>query len=179
MSCRAELNREISRLEATDTETRLSEEVIRLQAEIMAQSAKIDAIDALIEEREALLGGLPEKELHLTRLIRNAAVTESIYTMLRQRYEEMRISEAMEAANVSVLDPAIAPQSPVKPRKMLNMAIAGFLGAFVGVGLAFLLEYLDTTFKSPEEVEAYLGLPILGRTPHLEMVANGKRGVRY
>lgn len=176
---RAELNREIARLEGTDAETRFSEEIISLQAEIMALTAKIDAIDRLIREREALLGGLPEKELHLTRLIRNASVTESIYTMLRQRYEEMRIAEAMEAADVSVLDPAVAPTRPVKPRKMLNTAIAGFLGIFVGMGLALLLEYLDTTFKSPEELEAYLGLPILGRTPNFELLYENRRSRSY
>ena len=176
---RSELNREIARLESTDTETRLSGEVISLQAEIMALTAKIDAIDKLVQEREALLGDLPEKELHLTRLMRNASVTESIYTMLRQRYEEMRIAEAMEAADVSVLDPAIPPKRPVKPRKTLNMAIAGFLGAFVGVGLALLLEFLDTTFKTPEEVEAYLGLPVLGRTPNFDFAAAGKRSRSY
>src|SRR5690606_15120187 len=149
---RAELNREISRLESSGAESRLSEEIIALQAEVMAQTAKIEAIDEMIREREILLGGLPEKELHLTRLMRNATVTETIYTMLRQRYEELRITEAMEAANVAVLDPAIVPRTPVKPRKMLSVAIAGFLGIFVGVGLAFVLEFLDTTFKSPDEI---------------------------
>ena len=94
--------------------------------------------------------------------------------MLRQRYEEMRITEAMEAANVAVLDPAIVPQNPVKPRKMLNVAIAGFLGIFVGVGLAFVLEFLDTTFKSPDEIESYLGLPILGRMPSAELLRRGR-----
>lgn len=171
---RAELNREISRLESSGAESRLSEEIIALQAEVMAQTAKIEAIDEMIREREILLGGLPEKELHLTRLMRNANVTETIYTMLRQRYEELRITEAMEAANVAVLDPAIVPRTPVKPRKMLSVAIAGFLGIFVGVGLAFVLEFLDTTFKSPDEIESYLGLPILGRMPSAELLRRGR-----
>lgn len=160
-----ELEREIARLQATNPDTQLTQEAIILQAEILAESARLEAVDALIGEQEALLIGLPEKELQLARLIRNASVTEAIYTMLRERYEEMRITEAMETATVTVIDPAIAPKEPVRPRKMLNVAIAGFLGIFVGVGLAFLLEYLDTSFKSPEEIEAYLGLPLLGRTP--------------
>lgn len=165
---REELSREIARLETADTDTQLTHEVITLQAEVLAQGARIDAVDSLIREREDLLGGLPEKELRLARLMRNASVSEAIYTMLRQRYEEMRITEAMETANVTVIDPAIAPDEPVKPRKLLNVAIAGFLGIFVGVGLAFLLEYLDTTFKEPEEIEAYLGVPLLGRAPLYE-----------
>lgn len=174
---RSELDREIGRLQAEDAGTRMSEEVITLEAELVGLNARIDALDRLIAEREALFGDLPQKELHLTRLIRNAEVTENIYIMLRSRYEEMRISEAMEAANVSVLDPAIAPRNPIKPRKQLNVAIAGFLGIFVGVGIAFLLEYLDTSFKDVDELEAYLGMPILGRIPEFEeseAIQNGK-----
>ena len=172
---RTELNEQIARLETSDTDTRLSQEIISLQAEIVAHEATIDALDQLIADREALLGGLPEKELRLTRLIRNAKVTEEIYIMLLQRYQEMRISEAMETATITVLDPAITPTSPIKPRKMLNMAIAGFLGLFVGVGAAFLLEYVDTTFKQPDELESYLGLPLLGRAPTMTGLAKGQR----
>ena len=162
---RRELNNQVARLETSDTDTRLSAEIISLRAEIIAQGARIEALDRMIEEREILLGDLPEKELHLTRLVRNASVTEQIYTLLLQRYEELRINEAMETANIMVLDPAVTPQSPVRPRTRFNVMVAGFLGIFVGVGLAFLLEYLDTTFKSPEEIETYVGLPVLGRTP--------------
>ena len=162
---RAEMSEQIARLETSDTDNRLFQEIVSVQAEIVGYEATIEALDQLIADREALLGGLPEKELRLTRLIRNANVTEAIYTHLLQRYQEMRISEAMETANVVVLDPAIVPSSPIKPRQTLSLAIAAFLGLFVGVGVAFLLEYLDTTFKSVDEVEAYLGLPILGRAP--------------
>lgn len=172
---RDQLNAEIARLESTDTETRFSGELIAFQAEIVAQTARIEALDKALADRESLLGGLPEKELHLARLIRNATVTESIYTMLLQRKEEMRISEAMETANVTILDPAITPLKPFKPRKMLNTAIAGFLGIFIGVGVAFLLEYTDTTFKDPDELESYLDLPILGRAPQFDALPSERR----
>jgi len=166
---RAEMTREMARLELTDAEVYFSQEIVGIQAEILGQSARIDALDRLIADREALLSTVPQKELHLARLMRHASVTESIYTMLLRRYEEMRISEAMESSQVVVLDPAIVPGNPIKPRKQLNVAIAGFLGLFVGVGLAFLFEYLDTTFRHTEELEAYLGLPVLGRMPTYEL----------
>lgn len=172
---RTELNEQIARLETSDTDNRLSQEIVSLQAEIVAHGATIDALQQLIADREALLGGLPEKELRLTRLIRNAKVTEEIYIMLLQRYQEMRISEAMETANITVLDPAVVPATPIKPRRMLNMAIAGFLGLFVGVGVAFLLEYFDTTFKQADELESYLDLPLLGRAPTFRAVSRGYR----
>lgn len=160
-----ELDKEIYRLEASNADVYVSEEVVGMQAEIIAETARMDALDHLIVSREKLLGDLPARELVLTRLAREALVTESIYTMLLTRFEEMRITEAMEAANVNVLDAAIIPRSAVKPRTKLNVAIAGFLGLFVGIGLALLLEYTDMTFKDIEDVEDYLGLPVFGRIP--------------
>ncbi|MBB6454524.1 capsular polysaccharide biosynthesis protein [Salirhabdus euzebyi] len=66
--------------------------------------------------------------------------------------------------NVHILTEAETPTnpSPVKPNPKLNMAIAFVLGAMVGVGLAFLLEFLDNTIKSEQDVEKHLGLPVLG-----------------
>ena len=77
---------------------------------------------------------------------------------------QSEIPNLMNADNVNILSPAIlaANPSPVKPNKTMNVAIAMVIGLMVGVGLAFLLEYLDTTVKTEQDVEDVLGLPILG-----------------
>ena len=85
--------------------------------------------------------------------------------MLMTRNEEIRINEAMHAGNLQAIDRAIVPEEPIKPRKMLNFAIAGVLGLFVGAGIAFLLDYVDNTIKTKEEAEKILGLPVLGQIP--------------
>jgi capsular exopolysaccharide synthesis family protein len=63
------------------------------------------------------------------------------------------------------VDKAETPQRPSAPRKLLSIFLAGMLGLFGGVGLAFLLEYMDQTLKSPEAAERYLRLPSLGVIP--------------
>jgi capsular polysaccharide biosynthesis protein len=70
----------------------------------------------------------------------------------------------MDVKNVQVVDPAEAVPNPVpvKPNKMLNIAIAFILGLMVSVGVAFLLEYLDNRLRTEEDVIRYLGLPVLG-----------------
>lgn len=77
------------------------------------------------------------------------------------------VSETMKMDNVQVIDEAKVPERPVKPRKLLNIVISGILGVMIGFGVVFLQEYLDNTIKTPEDVEKYLGLPVLGTIPSI------------
>lgn len=88
--------------------------------------------------------------------------TEIANTVVRVFQEQVPI--LMNVDNVQILSEATIPANPqpVKPNPVLNMAIAFVLGAMIGVGLAFLLEYLDNTIKSEQDVEKYLDLPVLG-----------------
>lgn len=74
------------------------------------------------------------------------------------------IVKLMKVDNVSLLTPAILAENPapVKPDPILNMAIAAVIGLMLGLGIAFLLDYLDTTVKSEQDIEELLNLPILG-----------------
>ncbi|MCA0985192.1 capsular biosynthesis protein [Halobacillus yeomjeoni] len=74
------------------------------------------------------------------------------------------IPQLMNVDNVNILTEAVvaADPSPVSPKPALNIAIALVVGLMVGVGLAFLLEYLDNTIKTEEDIEKSLGLPIMG-----------------
>ena len=75
------------------------------------------------------------------------------------------VKEFMLVDNVQVIDRAQIPNKPISPMPKLNMAIAGVLGLMLGMFLVFLLEYLDNTIKTPEDVERYLGLPVIGTIP--------------
>ncbi|WP_158735732.1 YveK family protein [Alteribacillus sp. YIM 98480] len=83
---------------------------------------------------------------------------------------EREIADLLRVDNVVVLAPAELDDSPapVKPNPMLNMAIAFVVGLMAAVGLAFLLEFLDNTFRNEEDVEKELGLPVLGSIPLME-----------
>lgn len=78
------------------------------------------------------------------------------------------VKKFMKVENVQVIDEAQVPQEPIKPRPMLNMAIAGVLGVMLGVFLAFLFEYLDNTIKTPEDVRKYLELSVIGTIPKVK-----------
>nr|WP_088327686.1 Wzz/FepE/Etk N-terminal domain-containing protein [Bacillus cereus] len=80
------------------------------------------------------------------------------------------IVKIMSVDNVTILSKAgvTEEQSPIKPNKMLNVAIALVVGLMASVGLAFLLEYLDSTLKKEEDIEKFLGVPVLGIVSHME-----------
>ncbi|PIC56144.1 capsular biosynthesis protein [Sporosarcina sp. P12(2017)] len=77
---------------------------------------------------------------------------------------QKEIVNLMKVDNVNILSPAVYVENPkpVKPNKELNVAIAAVIGLMIGVGIAFLLEYLDTTVKTEQDIEELLGLPVLG-----------------
>lgn len=78
------------------------------------------------------------------------------------------VTEIMKIENIQVIDEAQVPESPIKPRPKLNMAIAGVLGLMVSIFIVFLLEYLDNTIKTPEDVQRYLELPVIGTIPEFD-----------
>jgi len=83
-----------------------------------------------------------------------------------------QISTIMKVDNVSVLSKADVKDdvSPVKPQPLLNIAIAMVLGLMAGIGLAFLLEYLDNTIKTEQDIETTLELPVIGAIANIKEV---------
>lgn len=95
-----------------------------------------------------------------------ATIANSIATTFQQE-----IPTIMNVDNVSILTQAQLGEnpSPIKPQPALNMAIALVVGLMAGIGLAFLLEYLDNTIKTEQDIENQLGLPVLGAITTINM----------
>ncbi|AXH51529.1 YveK family protein [Clostridium perfringens] len=96
-------------------------------------------------------GGNPKEVLKVTEAITNEFISES--------------KELIPNGNVQVIQKPQLPEHPVSPNKKLNILIAFVLGLMVGIGVVLLMEYLDNTFKSREELEKTLDLPIIGAIP--------------
>jgi capsular polysaccharide biosynthesis protein len=75
------------------------------------------------------------------------------------------VVEIMNVENINIVDTAQPPLNPIKPRILMNIAVAFILGLLIAVGLAFVIEYFDDTVKSADDVERYLGLTVLGTIP--------------
>ncbi|MGP1909964.1 YveK family protein [Metabacillus sp. JX24] len=81
------------------------------------------------------------------------------------------IAQIMSVNNVSILSKADlgTDPSPIQPKPLMNIAIAMVIGLMAGVGLAFLLEFLDNTIKTEDDIEKHLGLPVLGAITRIDM----------
>ena len=83
---------------------------------------------------------------------------QSNYARLLSSYEEIRLAEVQAIDNIIVDEPAELPDKPVKPRKLQNTLLAAVVGCMLAVGVAFLIEYLDDTIKTSEDVGQALSL---------------------
>ncbi len=108
---------------------------------------------------------LSEKAIQYGVLKREVESNQQIYDALLKRIKETSLIEEVKSFNIYIIDRAEVPKSPVRPRRMLNILLSVIVGLFGGVGVAFFLEYIDNTFKKPEDVEEKLSVALLGVVP--------------
>jgi succinoglycan biosynthesis transport protein ExoP len=162
-------------------------EVLKVQAQIEQVAQKIEAeIKTMMRgvqteyrvakaREETLLGNvnrlrqegqeLNEKEIQYLALQRDADSNQQLYEAVLKRLKETGVTGGLETNNVSVIEDAPVPRVPIRPSKRTNLLIAVVVGLVVGVGAALGIEYFDTTIKTPDDVERYLGVPVIGIVP--------------
>ncbi len=113
------------------------------------------------------LKDVPEAELELAKRSRIHRVNAELYTFLLQKQQEASIAEAATISSVEIIDPALTPKMPIKPNKKKNLALGLILGLMLGTGLVFLLDYMDQTVKTAEDVRDKLGLNVFGIIPRI------------
>lgn len=90
---------------------------------------------------------------------------EELLLKLKTQYYTSQTNEDISKAPATVWQRAEVESAPTKPRVALNLAVGGLVGLLFGLGLAFALEFMDTTVKSIDDVERYLGIPVLAVVP--------------
>lgn len=136
-------------------------------------SKEIAAVQASLAQTQAALDALgepdtPEEQAQKTQLETSLAQYRTSYANLLQSYENIRAAEAQELNNVSVVEPAVPPRAPIRPRVELNTLLAGLVGMMLAGAIAYVFEYLDDTLKSPEDISQRLGLWTLAAIGRIE-----------
>jgi len=146
-------------------------ELIRSETELNAQKGKAVALNQQVAELDGKIRSLDFSEKDMQKLKREQAINEKNFQTYTEKSEEARITDDMnrlKMANISVIQKATVPPEPVKPKKLLNIALAIVLGVVLGLGLAFLSETTSQSFSTPEQVENRLCLPVLAAIAYKE-----------
>jgi capsular exopolysaccharide synthesis family protein len=116
------------------------------------------------------VGGLGMKMVEYTKLEAEASRLQKQIDLLDGRTDEISVNN-MDVAplNIKVLEQARAEENPVKPNKMLVMAAAMMVGLMLGMGLSIVREWKDARLRSPEEILAVLGTPVLATVPRINL----------
>ncbi|MCK5578126.1 MAG: polysaccharide biosynthesis tyrosine autokinase [Planctomycetes bacterium] len=113
----------------------------------------------------------------LSQLTREVEIHDSLYRELKQKYESALISKAEKVSDVSVVDRPVEPTKPIKPNKPLSRMAGFIIGLMLGLVSAFVVEHLDTSIGTIEEIESLLQIPVLGVIPHLPSIAHEQGGL--
>ena len=158
------------RLQAFDD--RIREVRAEMRREVAAQIAMLrnreEFLNRQIGELQQKNRELPTLELSLQRLQREAKTNDDLLALLKTKHQEALIKEAEQIEEVSIVRPATEPDAPIGGDATNTMMVGAVLGLAIGLVLAFVRENLDTSIGTIEDVETYLGVPVLGVVPHID-----------
>lgn len=151
-------------------------QIERLKHDIVANLASLRqsiaerkrSIEKVIARNESLFKRLPESERTYANLQRSYLVSEKIYSYLLEKQSEASIAKASTVSSNRILDSALMPMKPIKPKKALILAVSGVLGLILGVLVAFVRDYLDDTIKEWEDVTKETSIPVIGSIPFIK-----------
>ena len=161
----------------TETQSFIKGTYSDFQAALKKEQSLTDVFNT--QKQEALL--LNSNAIAYNSLKNEIDNKKNLLESLMTRQSETDVSarlRGLRTSNVRVVDTARVPVAPSSPNKKKNLLLALFLGLFGGIGLAFLMEYLDNSVKTSEDIERYAKLPTLGIIPEFS-VNEFKKGYGY
>ena len=159
--------------EANPVYVSLAQELIGKKAALAEKEGEATGLQQMLTETnlelDALQAELADKRLQEEKLQREVDRLKKTSETLAMKKTETQIAKSIDLGNTSVVvvSEASIPESPIKPNKKLNVAIAFVLGLMLFSLLAFVLEYLDNTIKTPEDINRELGLSVIGVIPKM------------
>ncbi len=127
----------------------------------------IVVIDKKIEILNKRIKELPSQELELLRINRDLRLQEELYSTISKQYEEAKLGLSSIVSFVSVINPPVLNTSPVLPNIKLNLVIGILVGLFLGFVVVFILENLDVSISTIEEIEEFIESPVVGIIPYI------------
>ncbi|CAG1018003.1 hypothetical protein BURC_02720 [Burkholderiaceae bacterium] len=128
-------------------------------------------LDALWRDKRSRLAVLDQRTAELGDLERLRGIAETTYLSYKKKAEELRVSDLLSTQKITgvrVISEARAPVEPAAPRRGLILALAAFIGLFLGIGYSAVAEYFNHTFRNADDVERMLGARLLMTVPKVQ-----------
>ena len=125
-------------------------------------------LEKSIDKEQKLLNKLPADERMFGQLQRKFVVNEKVYSYLLEKRLETEIIKASTVSNNRIIDAALIPGGPIKPKRSLIVLVGLILGLILGIALAFLREFLDDRIKSEDDITNIGDTPLLGSIPNIK-----------
>ncbi|ODU50490.1 MAG: chain length determinant protein EpsF [Thiobacillus sp. SCN 63-374] len=135
-----------------------------------AAQQRYNELSAAFAQQKAKVLGLKQQREEASLLARDVQNAQQIYDAALQRYGQSRMEAQSTQTDIAVLNPAVAPTQPSKPRVFLNILLSLFLGTLLGIGIGFLIELLDRRVRSGQDIAVGLEIPVLA-----EVTKKGRR----
>jgi capsular exopolysaccharide synthesis family protein len=139
--------------------------VARIHNDYQAAQAREKLLSAAVAQQKVEVGNLSQLLIEDNILKREFETNQQLYQSLLQHLKDATLSAGLRATNIHLVDPALVPTVPVRPRIMYNIAVSMLVGLLLGVTLAFVMESMDTSIKSAEDVERVIAAPSLAVIP--------------
>jgi len=128
-----------------------------------------------LEAQKVQADAFNQNSIQYNIIKRQVETDKQLYDGLLQRMKEAGVSAGLQSNNIHVVDTAQVPRMPYSPNKPLNLSLALMIGLMFGTGLAFFVEHLDNSVKTPDDIDRYIKLPSLGVIPSLNSVGAGRQ----
>ncbi|MGB5889823.1 MAG: polysaccharide biosynthesis tyrosine autokinase, partial [Thermoanaerobaculia bacterium] len=172
-----------TRLEIEELEQQLREEkrgaIVSARQDFQLALDRYDRFESAVAGQRDLVDELNNRSIQYNIIEREVDSNKELYEGLLQRLKEAGVAAGLRSSNIRIADRAEPPRGRSTPRRTRSMLLAMVLGLFLGTGLIFLLEALDNTLKTSDDVTQKLGLPALGVVPSLLIAGNGRRRLKW
>ncbi len=145
-----------------------------LRTKYLQAKAKEDKIRADFDKQYNAAQAQNQGAVNIKLLEQNIETNKGFLDNLRKQVSGNDIAAQGSDNNISVVEPAIPPELPIGPRRLMTVFAVMFLSTLFGMGLALVLEYLDDTIRSTEEIEQFLQLPALAAIPRIDSLQKRK-----
>jgi len=158
-------------VDISDYENKKSE-IFDLEARVQILHERISYLDRIIAEKRKDQMKYPKLQYEFTRLAREKEIAEELFVLLYEQHQQAEIDRIKRDIKINVFERARAPEKPIRPNRKKNITVFTILGLMIGVGLAFLLEEMEETIRTSDDVKNHLNLPVLGSIPYSSETIN-------